>query len=41
MKYFLTLLLGLAAVSTAACSSAKTADVQQDNTFTLAVDGMT
>ncbi|MFT5291119.1 MAG: hypothetical protein ACI8QS_001661 [Planctomycetota bacterium] len=41
MKYFLILLLGLGAVSTAACSSPKTADVQQDHTFTLAVEGMT
>ncbi len=41
MKYFMTLLLGLGTVSAAACSSTDIADVQQDHSFTLAVEGMT
>ena len=40
MKYLLSLLLGLGAVSVAACNSVDTAEVQQDNAYTLTVTGM-
>ena len=41
MRFMIALLLGFGAVSTAACKSADTAEVQSSMTVTVDVTGMT